>query len=249
MGFRRGRTPSIAALHHVFASLDAKAFEAALSRWIQAQLPPEVQAQIKAIALDGKQLRGIHGEELPGVRLVAGFSHERGFVLAQEIVGRRALRRAKRRARAVVRPSRCWARHHRRRSVHATRPLCAHSRRRGDYPFIVKANQPTLLQEITHLCGEPKAGANMRSARQTGQHGGRSAVRPWWASAELGVYLREEFGWTGAEQAAKVRRQVIQRGRTFQEERYVLTSLSVFGPQDTTTMLRRRAGSHGSRVP
>jgi hypothetical protein len=84
MGFRRNRTPSIAALHHVFAALDAEAFEAALSRWIQDHLPPEVQAQIKAIALDGKQLRGIHGEELPGVRLVAGFTHEMGFVLAQE---------------------------------------------------------------------------------------------------------------------------------------------------------------------
>jgi predicted transposase YbfD/YdcC len=110
----------------------------------------------------------------------------------------------------------------------------------GDYLFIVKANQPTLLQEITHLFGEPKASASMRSAQQTGQHGGRTEIRQLWASAELGAYLRDEFSWTGAEQVAKVRRQVIQKGRTFQEERYVLTSLSArrATPADLLTLVR-----------
>ena len=34
-------------------------------------------------ALDGKALRGIHGEELPGVRLVAAYCDGAGCVLAQ----------------------------------------------------------------------------------------------------------------------------------------------------------------------
>ena len=38
----------------------------------------------RAIALDGKALRGIHGEELPGVRLVAAYEVETGLVLAQQ---------------------------------------------------------------------------------------------------------------------------------------------------------------------
>ena len=41
-------------------------------------------ASVLAVALDGKTLRGIHGEELPGVHLVAAFTHQRGIVLTQE---------------------------------------------------------------------------------------------------------------------------------------------------------------------
>ncbi len=80
MGFRTEKTPSASTLHALFAALDACAFEAALARWIQAHLPKDA----KAIALDGKELRGIHGEELPGVRLLCAFSHESSLVLAQE---------------------------------------------------------------------------------------------------------------------------------------------------------------------
>ncbi len=79
MGFRTPKTPSASALHALFAALDASAFEAALARWIQSHLPPNALA----IAVDGKQLRGIHGEELPGVRLVAAYSHETAWVLAE----------------------------------------------------------------------------------------------------------------------------------------------------------------------
>ena len=37
-----------------------------------------------AIAVDGKALRGIHGEELPGVRLVAGYAHGSGLTAGQK---------------------------------------------------------------------------------------------------------------------------------------------------------------------
>ncbi len=35
------------------------------------------------LALDGKGRRGVHGEELPGVRLVALYDVQAGLVLAQ----------------------------------------------------------------------------------------------------------------------------------------------------------------------
>ena len=38
--------------------------------------------------MDGKGLRGMHGEELPGVRLVAGYAVKAGLALAQEGVRR-----------------------------------------------------------------------------------------------------------------------------------------------------------------
>lgn len=78
LGFTRERTPAVSTLHLVFRDLDAAAFERALTTWARANLGDE-----EAIAIDGKGLRGIHGEEVAGVRLVAAYSVGAGLVLAQ----------------------------------------------------------------------------------------------------------------------------------------------------------------------
>ena len=70
MGFTRAATPSVSTLREVFGRLDTVAFEAALAQWTQQWLA--TTGEPAPIAVDGKALRGIHGEELPGVRLVAG---------------------------------------------------------------------------------------------------------------------------------------------------------------------------------
>lgn len=80
LGFTRGRTPGVATLHRVFKTLDVDAFEAQMGRWAHAALG----GRGEAIAIDGKALRGIHGEELPGVRLVAAYDVQTGLVLAQK---------------------------------------------------------------------------------------------------------------------------------------------------------------------
>jgi predicted glycoside hydrolase/deacetylase ChbG (UPF0249 family) len=78
LGFTREKTPSVSTLHEVFKRLDVAAFEQVLSQWAQEQCQGEL-----VIAIDGKGLRGIHGEELPGVRLVAAYNERAGLVLAQ----------------------------------------------------------------------------------------------------------------------------------------------------------------------
>jgi len=80
LGFSRDKTPSVATLHRVFSRLDVVAFEVALGDWAQRNLSEGEEA----IAIDGKGLRGIHGEELPGVRLVAAYEVGAGLVLAQK---------------------------------------------------------------------------------------------------------------------------------------------------------------------
>ena len=63
----------------MFKDLDVEAFELVLYGWLsQWCLRPT-----EGVALDGKTLRGIHGEELPGVHLVAAYAHNGGVVLAQ----------------------------------------------------------------------------------------------------------------------------------------------------------------------
>jgi hypothetical protein len=78
LGFTRGRMPAIATLHDAFQRLDVPAFEAVLQAWAAQAL----SAAERHVVLDGKALRGIHGDELPGGRLVAVDAPEAGLVLA-----------------------------------------------------------------------------------------------------------------------------------------------------------------------
>ena len=79
LGLPPGRSPAVATLHRVFKALDAAAFERALGEWLAASgVAPD-----DALALDGKTLRGIHGDAVPGAHLVAAFAHRAGAVLGQ----------------------------------------------------------------------------------------------------------------------------------------------------------------------
>ena len=80
LGITRASTPSVATLFRLFRDLDRDAFEAALGAWVRAQ----GLAAGEGVALDGKHLRGIHGEQVPGVHLVAAYAHRTGAVLGQK---------------------------------------------------------------------------------------------------------------------------------------------------------------------
>jgi hypothetical protein len=80
LGFRNGQSPDVSTLHRIFTRMDVDRFEAILGKWFAQQ------GSIigDAIAIDGKSLRGIHGEEPPGVHLVAAYAHRAGVVLGQK---------------------------------------------------------------------------------------------------------------------------------------------------------------------
>jgi len=79
LGIKRRRTPDGVTLHRLFVRLDTEAFEAVLGTWLSGRGLKRGQG----IAVDGKTLRGIHGEELPGVHLIAAYAHHSGIVLGQ----------------------------------------------------------------------------------------------------------------------------------------------------------------------
>ena len=62
LGFTRDRTPAVSTLHKVFSSMDTDAFESVLGEWIESRLG----LREEAVAIDGKALRGIHGDQMPG---------------------------------------------------------------------------------------------------------------------------------------------------------------------------------------
>jgi hypothetical protein len=79
LGMPPGRSPSVATLHRVFKVLDVAAFERVVGEW----LTGTGVAPTDPLALDGKSLRGIHGDEVPGVHLVAAYAHDARAVVAQ----------------------------------------------------------------------------------------------------------------------------------------------------------------------
>jgi hypothetical protein len=88
LGFRRAKTPAPSCLSDLYGALDAAAFEAALSRWVAARLPPPAEgAEPQPVSLDGKTLRGSRDGAAPGQHLVSAYAHEHQAVLAQIRVG------------------------------------------------------------------------------------------------------------------------------------------------------------------
>lgn len=79
LGFSRQQTPCTTTLHYLFRRLDRTAWEGVLQRWLETH---SVVAG-EALAIDGKRLRGIHGEEMPGIHLVAAYGHQSGVVVGQ----------------------------------------------------------------------------------------------------------------------------------------------------------------------
>jgi hypothetical protein len=79
LGLPPGRSPCVATLHRVLKALDVAAFERAVADWLaRTGVEPT-----DALAPDGKTLRGIHGDEVPGVHLVGAYAHGAQTILAQ----------------------------------------------------------------------------------------------------------------------------------------------------------------------
>ena len=80
LGFTRDRTPCCTSLHYLFAAVDREAFEAALRQWVRGR---KQSHGWREISIDGKELRGTQGHEVPGVRVLAAYAHEARLVLDQ----------------------------------------------------------------------------------------------------------------------------------------------------------------------
>ncbi|MGI8552442.1 MAG: hypothetical protein ACR2PL_16880 [Dehalococcoidia bacterium] len=79
LGFTR-RPPCNATVHHICKRIDRPQLEAVLG----AHYAKQGLAEGEAIAIDGKSLRGAHGDEVPGVDLIAAYAHHARIVLAQK---------------------------------------------------------------------------------------------------------------------------------------------------------------------
>lgn len=143
LGFRQRKTPCVATLHRVFKNLDVKAFEAVVGGWLaNSGVEPD-----DPLSLDGKTLRGIHGEEIPGVHLVSAYASRAGVVLAQVAApgkgeelaaAKEVLSQVPLKGRVVVADA-----------LLTQREVCEQIvAAGGEYVLPVKENQPTLYRDL-----------------------------------------------------------------------------------------------------
>lgn len=79
MGYTHRPLPCKATFHNVFKAMGVTTFEKALARW----LADQSAAGWRKVSIDGKTLRGVTGDQLPGVHLLAAYAHEAQSALGQ----------------------------------------------------------------------------------------------------------------------------------------------------------------------
>jgi hypothetical protein len=92
----------------------------------------------------------------------------------------------------------------------------------GDYFFVVKENQPTVLEDLTVLFADPPWEEPLPSDLRYGRGHGREELRLLRCSAALVGYT----DWPHMGYACMVQRVVTRAGRTSYEESYAITSLT-----------------------
>jgi predicted transposase YbfD/YdcC len=91
----------------------------------------------------------------------------------------------------------------------------------GDYFWVVKANQPTLLEDLVVLFADPPPGEAMSADLRFGRHGDREELRLLRASTALVGYT----DWPHLGLACTIQRVRSRKGQTSYEQHYAVTSL------------------------
>jgi hypothetical protein len=153
LGIRRQRAPCQTAMHELLCRLPASEVEKALTAWINELACAQPSRQI---ALDGKTLRASAGREYPALHLLAAYCPQVDGVLAQqpadgkenEITAAKAMLKTLPVKDAVVTGD----------AMFCQRELCETiSSKDGDFLFIAKDNQPSLVQDIETAFSPSKA--------------------------------------------------------------------------------------------
>lgn len=179
-------------------------------------------AEGAVLAVDGKALRGLHGDELPGAPVVAAYAVATGLVVGQrgvrnrpkasELAAGRELLADLDLAGKVVTGAALYAQRDLSRDIVAAG---------GDYLWVLKSNQPDTLAAVALLFREPPWGETFPEARQENRHGGRQERRWLRTSTALQDYL----DWPGAQPVCCLERARSRRGETTAEWAYASASL------------------------
>lgn len=162
-GSRREKPPSEPTIRRMLHAIDAQAFDEGISEWLRAQKP----LGEKAVAVDGKTLRGSRDGEKAGVHLLSAVIHKEGIIVAQrpvdsktnEITQVQPLIEELDLKGAVVTAD----------ALLTQRELAKHlvNQKGAHYLFTVKGNQPNLLDDLKQVEFEKKTAITAASPKLT----------------------------------------------------------------------------------
>jgi predicted transposase YbfD/YdcC len=212
------RPPGEATVRRVLARVDPDALDLVIGRWLADQQPPPPRAWRRAVAVDGKTLRGSSHHPNPQVHLLAAMEHTNRAVLGQadvdattnEITRFRPLLDGVDLTGTVITADALHTQH-----AHAGWLVTA---KHAGYLLVVKANQPTLHQQLRRLPWR-----DIPVVDETRDRGhGRVELR------RLQVATVAGLGFPHATQAIRITRQVrsLRSGRWRTVTAYAVTSLS-----------------------
>ena len=164
-GSRRSKPPCESTIRRVLQSLEAEEFDGRIGSWLMGQ---QVLAG-KAIAMDGKTLRGSRDKNQTAVHLLSAVIHKEGIVVAQqrvdvktnEITQVQPLLDQTNLEGAVVTADALLT------QKHIAEYLV--TEKDAEYVFTVKGNQPTLRDDIRDLELKKKLPTTKTSIRSTGE--------------------------------------------------------------------------------
>jgi predicted transposase YbfD/YdcC len=210
--------PSEPTLRRFLQNVDAEAVDAAIGPWLATLCLRDA----KAVALDGKTLRGARRSDQSQVHLLSLVVQSSGITIAQREVESHTneIPIAPRLLSPIPLEGKCVTAD----ALHTQQQLARYvvEEKKAHYCFTVKDNQPELKKDINTLFDE-KRGFPPQYETAEKAHG-RFEVRRIWTSTELNEYVK--FPYCG--QVAHIERitTVLSTGKIRQEQVAIITSLS-----------------------
>lgn len=147
LGCRRKRAPSEPTFRRTLRNIGVKCFEELVGQWFRRQ----ADLKGKGVAIDGKALCGSRDGDQPPAHLVSLHTHEEGVVLGQE----RVLEKTNeiKAVKPLLEPVDVEGAVITADAMHAQKETAKYivEKKKADYLFVVKENQPTLLEDIQTL--------------------------------------------------------------------------------------------------
>ena len=147
LGSERHEPPSEPTIRRVLQAIDAPAFDARIGEWVITQAP----LAGKALAVDGKTLRGSHDAGKRPVQLLSAILHHETLVVGQLAVSEKTNEIP--RLRELLHPLPLEGTVVTADALHTQKKTARFlvEEKNADYLFIAKDNQPTLRQDIADL--------------------------------------------------------------------------------------------------
>jgi Domain of unknown function (DUF4338)/DDE_Tnp_1-associated/Transposase DDE domain len=147
LGSKRWRPPSEPTLRRVLQRIDADRLDAEIGQWLARQHP----LAGRAVAVDGKTLRGGHDHGQPAPHLLSAILHQEAVVIGQIAVEEKTNEIPK--LPQLLEPLPLEGAVVTADALHTQQDTARYlvETKKADYLFIVKDNQPTLRQDIVDL--------------------------------------------------------------------------------------------------